>query len=272
MPLNVTSFASGSSGNATLIRSDRTRLLIDAGVGPRTLATALRQYGMTVGDLNAVAITHEHWDHIKGLAPVLNAGIPVVASAGSVRGLDLKASSHTAIAHDRSMEIGDLTVTALGVSHDAAEPLAYLVQHAEGSIILLTDLGRTEPHHQHHLSTVDLAIVESNHDEQLLRRGPYPAHVKRRVASDRGHLENRASAAFLAEALAHRAVLPTIWLGHLSDTNNRPAIAVETTTAALSAINRTAVVIALPRTNGHTTWSSDPEQRVPVQAPLPLPV
>lgn len=271
MPLNVTSFASGSSGNATLIRSNRTRLLIDAGIGPRTLTSALRQYGMTVGDLDAIAITHEHWDHIKGLAPAINAGVPVLASVGSVRGLDLKSSAHVAIAHDRTTEISDLTVTALGVSHDAAEPLAYLVQHADGSVILLTDLGCTEPHHRHHLSFVDLAIVESNHDEHLLRRGPYPAHVKRRVASDLGHLENRASAALLAESLAARTVLPTIWLGHLSDTNNRPAMAVEAATAALHTVNRAAVVIALPRKMGHTTWSSDPEQRTPVQAPLLLP-
>ena len=268
MPVRVTSLASGSSGNATLIQTERTRILIDAGIGPRLLAGGLRQYGTTVDALDAVAVTHEHSDHIRGLAPLRRAGVPFVTTGGTASALELDTANRTILRGTGTVEIGDLTLTALTVSHDAREPVAFAVEHAEARILLLTDLGRFDDEYLPWLTRADLIILESNHDAELLRRGPYPPHLKRRVASDLGHLSNEAAAGALARALVGRTGMPTIWLGHLSDTNNRPLLAVQATVAALAAIGRVAPVAALNRGKASPGWSSDPEQRPAVQAPL----
>ena len=268
MPLRVTSLASGSSGNATLIQSNSTRLLVDAGIGPRLLAAGLRQYGTTIDALDAVAVTHEHSDHIRGLAPVRRAGIPIVTTGGTASALELDTAHRTMIKGLDSVSIGDLTLTALPVSHDAREPVAFVIEHADARILLLTDLGRFDDVYLPWITDADLIILESNHDEELLRRGPYPPHLKRRVASDLGHLSNSVAGGALARALSARAGVPTIWLGHLSDTNNRPLLAVQATVAALGAVGKVAPVVALNRGKASPGWSSDPEQRPAVQAPL----
>jgi phosphoribosyl 1,2-cyclic phosphodiesterase len=268
MPVTVTSLASGSSGNATLIRSDRAQILIDAGIGPRILATALRQYGTEPSALRAVAITHEHSDHIKGLAPLVRTGVPIIATPGTASAIDLSRGTHTEIRGDATIEIGDLTLTALRVSHDANEPVAYVIEHADARILILTDLGRFDDAYLPHLAAADLIIIESNHDEAMLRRGPYPPHLKRRVGSDLGHLSNAAAGSALARALQLRTSVPTIWLGHLSEANNRPDLAVTTAVAALAAVGRVAPVMALRRGRASAAWASDPELRPAVQARL----
>ncbi len=268
MPLTVTSLASGSSGNATLIRSERTALLIDAGLGPRVLGTTLRQYGTEPSELDAVAITHEHIDHVRGLPPLVRSGIPVITTGGTAEGLDLSRGIHQPILSTGSTEVGDLTLTTMRVSHDAREPVAYLIEHADARVLLLTDLGRFDDHFLPALECADLIIMESNHDEAMLRRGPYPPHLKRRVASDLGHLSNDATGAALATALRHRVQVPSIWLGHLSETNNRPDLAVTTVLKALTDVGKVAPVTALRRGRASTPWRSDPEYRPAVQARL----
>ena len=268
MPVRVNSLASGSSGNATLIQTGTTQLLIDAGIGPRSLATGLRQYGTAPDQLDAVAVTHEHSDHIRGLGPVVRAGVPLISTAGTASGIELNVSRRTTIQGSGSISVGDLTLTALTVSHDAREPVAYVVEHADARILLLTDLGQFDDDYLPWLETADLIILESNHDEDLLRRGPYPPHLKRRVASPLGHLSNLVAAGALARALRDRRSIPTVWLGHLSDTNNRPLLAVQATVAALAGVGRIAPVVALNRGKATPGWSSDPERRPAVQAPL----
>lgn len=268
MPVRVTSLASGSSGNATLIQTETTCILIDAGIGPRLLAAGLLQYGTGIGGLDAVAITHEHSDHIRGLAPIRRAAVPIVTTAGTASALELGAARRTITRGMDSVAIGDVTLTALTISHDAREPVAFAIDHAEASILLLTDLGRFDEDCIPWIARSDLIILESNHDEDLLRRGPYPPHLKRRVASDLGHLSNGAAASALARAMAHRISIPTIWLGHLSDTNNRPLLAVQATVGALARIGKIAPVVALNRGKASPSWSSDPEHRPAVQASL----
>ena len=268
MPLRVTSLASGSSGNATLIQSDTTHVLIDAGIGPRSLVASLRQYGTTPDRLDAVAITHEHSDHIRGLGPISRAGVPLITTAGTRSKIEQAFPTESTIRGTDSVTVGDLTLTALTVSHDAREPVAYAIQHADARVLLLTDLGQFEDDYLPWLASADLIILESNHDEDLLRRGPYPPHLKRRVASPLGHLSNLVAADAIARAVSGRSSIPTIWLGHLSDTNNRPLIAVQATVAALTGVGRIAPVVALNRGKASPGWSSDPEQRPAVQAPL----
>lgn len=268
MPVTVTSLASGSSGNATLVRTDRTTVLIDAGIGPRLLAGTLRQYGTELSGLRAVAITHEHSDHIRGLPPLLRAGVPVITTGGTARALDLGEGTFSAIRPDESTEIDDLTITALRVSHDAAEPVAYLVRHAEATVLLLTDLGRFDDALLPYLVAADLVIIESNHDEAMLRRGPYPPHLKRRVASELGHLSNAAAGDAIGQAIRRRTSVPTIWLGHLSEANNRPELAVSSMMSTLRAAGSVAPVTALRRGKASPPWTSDPQFRPAVQAPL----
>lgn len=268
MSVRVTSLASGSSGNATLIQSDRTRLLIDAGIGSRTLQASLRQYGTTLDALDAVAITHEHSDHVRGLAPVKRAGIAVISTEGTASALELGPLGRTTIRGSGSVAIGDLTLTALEVSHDAREPVTYAIEHADARILLLTDLGRFDDDFLPWIAAADLIILESNHDEMLLKGGPYPPHLKRRVASNLGHLSNRVAGDAMARAMAGGGRIPTIWLGHLSDTNNRPALAVQATVSALARVGKVAPVVALNRGKSSPGWSSDPEHRPAVQVPL----
>ncbi len=268
MPVRVTSLASGSSGNATLIQTDRTQLLIDAGIGPRMLSASLRQYGTTVDALDAVALTHEHSDHVRGLAPVRRAGVALVSTAGTASALDLGEAGRTTLRGMDSVVIGDLTMTALDVSHDAREPVAYAFEHAEARVLLLTDLGRFDDSYLGWIAAADLIILESNHDDHLLRGGPYPPHLKRRVASDLGHLSNVVAADAIARAIGGGSRIPTVWLGHLSDTNNRPSLAVQATVTALARVGRVAPVVALNRGKASPGWSSDPELRPAVQVPL----
>ncbi len=268
MPLRVTSLASGSSGNATLIQSETTQVLIDAGIGPRSLVASLRQYGTAPDCLDAVAITHEHSDHIRGLGPISRAQVPLISTAGTVSKIEQTFARQSTLRGTDSIAVGDLTLTALSVSHDAREPVAYAIEHANARVLLLTDLGQFEDDYLPWLMSADLIILESNHDEDLLRRGPYPPHLKRRVASPLGHLSNLVAANAVARAMRDRRSIPTIWLGHLSDTNNRPLLAVQATVAALAGVGRIAPVIALNRGKASPSWSSDPEQRPAVQAPL----
>ena len=268
MPVTVTSLASGSSGNATLIRTGTTTLLVDAGLGPRILAATLRQYGTDPSALDAVAITHEHIDHVRGLTPLIRAGIPIIATAGTAEGLDLDRGVHQPIRSAATTEVGDLALTSMRVSHDAREPVAYLIEHPDATVLLLTDLGRFDAAYEPALAAADLIIIESNHDEAMLRRGPYPPHLKRRVASDLGHLSNDSAGTALAKALRDRPTVPTIWLGHLSETNNRPDLAVTTTVAALTGVGKVAPVTALRRGRVSPPWLSDPELRPAVQTRL----
>lgn len=268
MPLRVTSLASGSSGNATLIQSETTHVLIDAGIGPRSLVASLRQYGTAPDRLDAVAITHEHSDHIRGLGPISRAQVPLISTAGTVSKIEQTFSNQSTIRGLDSVTVGDLTLTALSVSHDAREPVAYAIEHADARVLLLTDLGQFADDYLPWLISADLIILESNHDEDLLRRGPYPPHLKRRVASPLGHLSNVVAADALARSLKGRSSIPTIWLGHLSDTNNRPMLAVQATVSALGRVGRVAPVVALHRGKASPGWSSDPEQRPAVQASL----
>lgn len=270
MPVRVVSLASGSSGNATLVQSDRATILIDAGIGPRLLGGALKQYGTTLAGLDAVALTHEHSDHVRAIPSLIKAGVPLVTTAGTAAALGAESARQSPIRAGGTVEVGDLTLTALAVSHDAREPVAFAIEHRDARILLLTDLGRLDDGYLDWIARSDLVILESNHDADLLRWGPYPPHLKRRVASPLGHLSNETAGRALADAMRRRTGVPTIWLGHLSETNNRPALAVESAVAALAAVGRVAPVSALQRGKASPAWSSDPARRPAVQAPLLL--
>ena len=248
------SFGSGSSGNGLFIRSGSTSLLIDCGIGPRVLTGYLRSHGVTARELSGILITHEHDDHVRGLASHRKIGTSIRCSAGTARALGLGAQEHAGVRAGESFRCGEAEVTAIAVSHDAAEPVGYAITIGGVRICVVTDLGVPNADLAAVVASADLIVFEANHDEHMLRSGPYPAHLKRRVASDSGHLSNRRAGEFLEEAMRAERRRRTIWLAHLSETNNRPELARSTVDAAFGDDAGIHEIVPLPRRSPGPVW------------------
>ena len=225
--MEIRVFASGSSGNCLLLSSGRSHILIDAGISKRRIEQSLAQSGLSMREIGGVLITHEHSDHISGLKMLMKYyAIPVYAPrtvANRLRGCLPEAEPvlHV-IPVNEPFEIGDLSVTAFHTPHDTDESVGYRVE-GQGVFALATDMGHVTEEVFDALSGADTVLIESNHDEEMLRYGPYPVYLKRRILSDSGHLSN-ACCAQLARKLALGGTKQII-LGHLSRENNTPAIA-----------------------------------------------
>ena len=233
MKLSV--FASGSTGNCALLSEGDTHLLLDDGISLRKLRAALNLRGLTPGDLSGVVITHEHKEHIAGL-PMLckHCGVPLFAPRTvanhirwSVAGVD---GYIREISPGTPFTVGELRVTAFPTCHDTDQSVGYRI---DGSIpfALCTDTGCVTGEMFAALSGCKAALIEANHDVDMLRAGPYPYYLKRRILSDRGHLSNEDSAALCCK-LAEKG-LRTLVLGHLSRENNLPSLAERAVRTAL---------------------------------------
>jgi phosphoribosyl 1,2-cyclic phosphodiesterase len=226
---------SGSKGNALLVECGETRVLIDAGFSARRLGERLQQIGVAPQSIQALLLTHEHSDHVGGVASAVRRWRwPVHATAGTLCGIAalLDGATTHAVAPGAGFTIGALRVDPFRTSHDATEPVGFVATSAGGTrAAIVTDLGRATDEVRSAVSSVDLLVIESNHDEGLLEAGPYPSHLKRRVAGAHGHLSNRA-AGDLTAGCVHRG-LQQVVLAHLSETNNSPAVAHESMQRAL---------------------------------------
>ncbi len=257
MGVVVHSLASGSSGNAMVVDDGESVILIDCGLTGSRLTNRLRALDLSVSKISALLLSHEHIDHIQGLRPLVRARLPVLTMPATARAAAVDSGLVEPLRIGRESSIGAFTVTALGVSHDAAEPVGFYLRHREASITVITDLGSDDDALIEPLSQSDLIIIEANHDRDMLWRGPYPIHLKRRVASPVGHLSNDECAAMLSKALRQSAHQPAIWLAHLSETNNRPDLAVATVAHALRDIVPAHRIRALPRREIALCWQSD---------------
>lgn len=234
--IRVTALASGSSGNAFLIEAAGTRLLFDAGLPAATLEHYLRQCGTSPSRLSAIFVSHEHIDHLRGAGMLARRyRLPVVASEGTfLAGAMQLGSLPEKLVQPPGREVyvgadgaSGVVVRTFAVSHDAAEPVGFWIEAGGYNIVLCTDLGCETASIRDALEAADLLVLEANHDVQRLWRGPYPPRLKRRVAGRHGHLAND-DAARLVSGLARDARPRTVWLAHLSATNNTPALAFDT--------------------------------------------
>jgi phosphoribosyl 1,2-cyclic phosphodiesterase len=268
--LEIVSLGSGSSGNALLVRTSNVALLVDCGIEPRRLSAGLTANGLALDQLDAVLISHEHSDHARSLSRIAPANTVLLGTRGTVRACGSRGSDWIETSPERSVSIGDVEVIAIPVSHDAAEPCGFHLRTADGELTVLTDLGSPSVAAAEAVANSDLVVIEANHDEQLLVHGPYAARLKRRILSDSGHLSNEACARLLAEALRVASREPTIWLAHLSVTNNRPLLAKETVEKHLAREGLELDVLALPRRRLGPVWRPGLARNKPRQLSLGL--
>lgn len=226
--------ASGSSGNAALVATERTRILIDAGLSVKELTRRLALAGEEPARLSAVLVTHEHSDHVAGLARLVRRyPIPVYTTHRTAPTLDWgdKPPAVETFQAGARLSVGDFDIHSFTIPHDAADPVGFCF-HAEGiKIGIATDLGYITESIKVHLRGTHALLLESNHDLDMLKVGPYPWSVKQRVMSRVGHLSNAGMSDYLLGDWAPAA--PNLVLGHLSEHNNHPEIVRLVATQAL---------------------------------------
>lgn len=233
MSIRFQVLASGSRGNAILIASERTTLLLDSGLSGRELARRLDGAGSSPNRLNAILVSHEHRDHVQGIGVLSRRyQLPVFLNRGTLEALPETVGTLAAtqlFQTGRPFTIGDLNCYAFPISHDAAEPVGFLVEHNGSRLGVCTDLGVATQLVKTRLIACQGLILEANHDPGLLQNGPYPWHLKQRIKSRHGHLSNLESCALLEQL--HHDKLQAVVLAHLSEINNRPDIVAAAVTA-----------------------------------------
>ncbi len=228
--MKVRSLGSGSSGNALIDESGDTRLLVDAGLPPRTLFARLRAAGLKRGQLTAILLTHEHSDHAQGAAVLASEwDAPIISAPETLRQVLPTAEeggphcTFEPLAVGKSLRVGSLEVASFPVSHDAAAPCGYLISSQGWRVCVAIDTGMVQGPLLDALRAAQLLILEANHDHERLLNGPYPWHLKKRILSPTGHLSNDQAADALEAILDNTP--RWVWLAHLSRTNNTPDLA-----------------------------------------------
>lgn len=250
--MEFTTIASGSSGNCIYIRGGKTRLLIDVGCPIQHVCASLSQLGTSVENIDAILITHEHSDHISRVAQLSKKyRIPVYASELTWEQLPFYHDYFRYERHifDYGMEIGDLGLDFFRLSHDAVQPVGLLLQHDGHKVAVATDTGTITPSMHNKLHNIDGLIFEANHDLTMLQHGSYPLFLKRRVASDRGHLSNKQAAEALAQLVGPKT--QHIILAHLSEKNNHPNLALQEVFGALGSCGAGPMISIAPRRAAH---------------------
>ncbi len=217
---------SGSRGNALVVEAGRTRVMLDCGFGLSDAVSRLARLSLEPSAIHAILITHEHSDHAGGAARFARKfNVPLWLTHGTEKNLPdhFAALSVQRIDDHSAFGIGDLEIQPYPVPHDAREPVQYVFGDGQRRLGVLTDAGIVTPHIEAMLRGCDALVLESNHDSDMLRSGSYPPSLKRRVAGNYGHLDNRAAARLLAR-LAH-GKLQHVVAAHLSEKNNRPELA-----------------------------------------------
>lgn len=229
--LNFICLGSGSSGNSYFLFTENFGILIDAGIGIRTLKKHFRNYNLSLNRINAIFITHDHADHIKAVGNLAHDyHIPVYATRTVHEGINrnycvtckLQKEDARYIEKKKELTVGDFSVTPFEVPHDSSDNVGYSIQYKDIRFCLITDAGHITNDIREHIHAAHYLVLEANHDEDMLMMGPYPAHLKQRILSEKGHLCNKEAAQALAENMGEQ--LKQVWLCHLSEENNHPEL------------------------------------------------
>ena len=232
--MEIASICSGSSGNCILVKSGDTNILVDVGISNKRVEEGLDFFETSPNEIDAILVTHEHSDHIKGIGVFLRTHpVSVYATKGTIDEI-LNASStgevdkelFEEIDSDEEFFVGDLKINSISTSHDASDSVCYRFDDGEKSCAIVTDLGYYHDELVDSLQDLDAILVEANHNKEMLEVGPYPYPLKRRILSDEGHLSNEACGQLLSEIISDK--MQYIILGHLSKDNNYPELAFET--------------------------------------------
>ena len=226
MSLVLQPLASGSQGNATLIRGKQGSLLIDAGLSKKRLVERLQQVGHRAENIQAVLLTHWHKDHTRGAGLLCRRlGIPLYATPACMPAQkpELLKHPHT-FSPGESFEIAEFQIETHLLPHDAPETVAFFIEAHDIRIGIVTDLGHSlDPDLHAKLQDLDGLLLEFNHDEEMLNKGPYPPFLKERILSNQGHLSNTQAGSLLERSLTPRHRV--LFAAHLSETNNHPSLA-----------------------------------------------
>ena len=262
---------SGSKGNAILLESDGTRVIVDNGFSPRALAQRLASVQIAPESISAIIVTHEHVDHSRGVPLVQKKWKwHVYASGGTLRAMrDVDTKLSTEVRTDLPTVIGALQFEFVRVPHDANAPIAMVAtaQRTGFRTGVAHDLGAIPDALRVAFARLDLLLLESNHDEEMLRNGPYPAFLQQRITGGAGHLSNRKSAAFARELAGPQ--LRELVLLHLSEVNNTPKLAVEAARAALTGRSKLPVTAA-PQQSAAGPFGAHAPAKSSQQLALPL--
>lgn len=232
--MEICSIASGSSGNCICAGTQNCHLMIDAGISGKRIEAGLNSVGLKTNEMEGVLITHEHSDHISGLGVIARRyGLPIYGTKGTLEAIaatssvgKIDPSLFHVIEPDVDVTIGELIVHPIRTSHDAADPVAYILKSEGQKIGIITDLGKYDDYIIEKLQGLDILLLEANHDVHMLEVGSYPYQLKRRILGEKGHLSNELSGQLLGEVLHDQ--MKAVILGHLSKENNYEELAYET--------------------------------------------
>ena len=232
--MRLCSIASGSSGNCICVGTQESHLLVDAGISGKRIETGLNSVGLKTSEMKAILVTHEHIDHIAGLGVLARRyGLPIYGTQATLDAIRMVKSVGKIdqdllhpIIPEQEFPIGDMIVHPISISHDAADPVAYIMKTEDKKIGVITDLGTYDDSLVEKLQGMDILLLEANHDVRMLQTGSYPYPLKQRILGDKGHLSNVLSGQLLGRLLHDR--FHAVVLGHLSKENNFAELAYET--------------------------------------------
>lgn len=233
--LNFISFGSGSCGNCYYIFTGEFGILIDAGIGIRKLKKYFADYGLSLGNVKCVLVTHDHADHVKAVGLVSNTyGIPVYATEKVHEGIcrnycvrkKIDQANVRMLAVGEELRLGDFSITPFNVPHDSLENVGFKIVYGGRTLCLMTDVGHLTDEMGRIVSEAEYLVIEANYDEEMLWSGVYPDYLKKRVSGGNGHLSNKLCAQAIIDNASDK--LRHVWLCHLSQENNHPELARKT--------------------------------------------
>ncbi len=228
-PVRIINLGSGSKGNTTLVCCNEKILMVDCGFNRKQTLLRMAEMDLNYQDVCGIIVTHEHGDHIKGARLCSQSmDAPILATAGTISGGCMSALNTDTLHYGQKTNHCGFEITTLKISHDTKEPCAFLVEASGMRTLFATDIGTTAGLDMSLMTDIDYLYVESNHDEVMLRTGPYPAFLKNRITGSGGHLNNEQCGIFIKQLAEKSPNLKAIMLAHLSHENNDPDKALAT--------------------------------------------